>query len=200
MRHNSEKLLNRAALISGVFLMCSFGLLSAGYKFPESKPKSKKVFKKEVIALESKFFTKPSLDEFLLNKADEVIVESIPYTEEELDMLSRVIFAEAGSDCISDEHQQLVGAVVLNRIADPRFPDTMKEVIWAKGQYACIQNGTYWLEPSERAIENARKVLSGEVTTPNNLVFQAEFIQGEVYKTFKTPYSTTYFCLGQEFV
>lgn len=192
MRHDSEKVLNRAALISGIFLMCSFGLLSAGCKFPETG----KVFKKEVSVRECTSFTKPSLEEFLLNEANEVVAKSAPYTEEELDMLSRVIFAEAGSDCISDEHQQLVGAVVLNRIADLRFPDTMKEVIWAKGQYACIQNGTYWLKPSERAIENARKVLSGEVITPTNLVFQAEFIQGEVYKTFETPYSTTYFCLG----
>lgn len=196
MRHDSEKILNRAALISGIFLMCSFGLLSAGYDFP----KTGKVFKKEVSVRECTSFAKSSLEEFLLNETNEVVAESAHYTEEELDMLSRIIFAEAGSDCISDEHQQLVGAVVLNRIADPRFPDTMKEVIWAKGQYACTQNGTYWLEPSERAIENARKVLSGEVITPNNLVFQAEFVQGEVYKTFETPYSTTYFCLGQEFI
>lgn len=118
------------------------------------------------------------------------------YTEEELDMLSRIIFAEAGSDCISDEHQQLVGAVVMNRVADPRFPNTIKEVIWEKGQYACIDNGTYYLEPSERAIKNAKKVLCGEVVTPPDMVYQAEFVQGEVYKSFDTPWSTTYFCLG----
>lgn len=125
------------------------------------------------------------------------ITETPKYTEKELDMLSRIIFAEAGSDCISDEHQQLVGMVVINRINDPRFPDTMEGVIMAKGQYACVDNGSYYMQPSERAIENAKKVLNGEVTAPKEMVYQAEFVQGyEVYKIFNTPWSTTYFCLG----
>lgn len=123
--------------------------------------------------------------------------EALAYTEDELYLLSHLIYGEAGSDCISDEHQQLVGAVAMNRVADDRFPDTLYEVIYAKGQYACVKDGNFDLEPSERAIQNAIAVLNGEVECPADLVFQAEFEQGyAVWKTFDTPYSRTYFCLG----
>lgn len=157
---------------------------------------------KSVQSIENQFIEYCNEEKDIVYNSNECIVESklesnTTYTEEELDMLSRVIHGEAGSDCISDEHQQLVGAVVMNRIKDPRFPNTMEEVIMAEGQYDCVKRGTYYEQPSERTIENAKKVLNGEVVVPPDLVFQANFKQGyEVYKIFDTPYSRTYFCLG----
>jgi len=123
--------------------------------------------------------------------------EDIAYTEDELYLLSHLIQAEAGSDCISNEHQQLVGAVAMNRVADERFPDTLYNVIYQSGQYSCVNSGTFYLDPTDRAVENAIAVLNGEVECPDDLVFQAEFAQGyAVWKTFHTPFSRTYFCLG----
>lgn len=120
-----------------------------------------------------------------------------PYTDEELDIMSRVIYAEAGSDWISDEQQQLVGMVVMNRVKDSRFPNTIKEVVFQKGQYACTWDGNFNKTPNKRAIENAKCVLEGKVECPENVIFQAEFKQGKgVYKVFKSKYSTTYFCFG----
>lgn len=112
----------------------------------------------------------------------------------ELEILSRVIYAEAGSDCIPDECQQLVAMVVLNRVNDPRYPNNIYDVVFQKGQYACTWDGGFKKQPNERAIANAKKALDGEVACPPNVLGQAGFVQGAVYKSFPTPWSTVYFC------
>lgn len=120
------------------------------------------------------------------------------WSDEELELLAKLIYCEAGSDEISDEHQQLVAQVVINRVNDDRFPNTISEVIYQKGQYACVGN-TRWgsEEVPERCYNNALKALNGEVQAPGDLIFQANFEQGtEIYKIFKTSYSITYFCKG----
>lgn len=100
------------------------------------------------------------------------------YTQEDLYLLARVIHCEAGSDWLTDEHQLAVGSVVLNRVADSRFPNTISGVVYQKGQYACVPNGMINRTPSERAVKNARYLLENGVTTPTNVVWQAQFKQG----------------------
>ena len=46
----------------------------------------------------------------------------VPYTEEDLDLLARLITAEMGASWVSDEMQLYVGSVVLNRMQHPLFP------------------------------------------------------------------------------
>lgn len=119
------------------------------------------------------------------------------YTAEELDLLARIINAEAG--IMSDEAQQLTGNVVLNRVDDARFPNTIKEVIYQKGQYAPTWNGAIKKEPTQRAISNAKRLLEGERFCDGTVVWQAEFKQGKgVYKKITETINgytyTMYFC------
>jgi spore germination cell wall hydrolase CwlJ-like protein len=119
------------------------------------------------------------------------------YTYSDLILLARLIDREAGSSWLTDEHQQLVGAVVLNRVKSEWFPNSIQDVVYQKGQYACINSSKWEQEPSQRALENAQKVLEGKVFCPDNIVFQAEFKQGSgVYKVFYNEYTNTntYFC------
>lgn len=104
---------------------------------------------------------------------------STAYSQAELDLLARVIYCEAGSSWLTDEHQLAVGSVVLNRVADSRFPNTISGVVYQKGQYSCVPNGMINRTPSERAINNARYLLENGVTIPTNVVWQAQFKQGK---------------------
>ena len=52
------------------------------------------------------------------------------YTEEELDLLARLIYSEGGIE--SYETQLKIGSVVMNRVDDPYFPNTIREVIYQK--------------------------------------------------------------------
>ena len=135
------------------------------------------------------------------------------YTQEELDLLARVIYAEVGCTWIPDWVQQMVGSVVLNRVEDSRFPDTVKGVITQPGQYStkyatveaanAIQatdskNGTYYYGICEDSVKAA---MMGQVEMPSNVLYQANFSQGKgVWKSvyFNSGWyaSTSYFCYG----
>ena len=117
-----------------------------------------------------------------------------PYTEEDLYILSHIISAEAGN--CSEDMMLSVGSVVLNRVQDDRFPDTIEEVVFQQGQYSPTWNGAYYAEPTEAACEVAKTLLEEGPTIDPSVVWQAEFPQGQgVYDTIDSPWGTTmYFC------
>lgn len=107
------------------------------------------------------------------------------WNDEEL--LARIIFAEAGGS--TEEDMLLVGNVVLNRVASNRFPNTIREVIFAPGQYAPTWDGAIHKTPSQKAWDCAEKLLNGERFCPENVVFQAQFKQGSgVWKKVNNHY------------
>lgn len=110
------------------------------------------------------------------------------YTEADLEMLALVIYQEAGGDACSDETRLMVGNVVLNRVADDRFPDSIEEVLLQKRQYGRLYwTGLVWPERAdkpgeahavERAYKCAEEVLNGTRLLPDDVIWQAEFPQG----------------------
>ena len=119
------------------------------------------------------------------------------WTEDDLHMLAAVIYYEAGSDECTDRHQQLVGQVVVNRMYSTEFPNTIYDVIAQPMQYSSynmvINNMGTDVIP-QRCYDNALAVLNNDVDCPSDIVWQAGFIQGEIYEVYYTTYSTTYFC------
>lgn len=103
-------------------------------------------------------------------------------------MLAHLIGGEAGADWCTDELQLMVGSVVLNRMASDKFPNTMEEVIFQKGQYSVTWNGAYENEPTERTVANARYLLLNGPTIPSDVLFQANFPQGKTYKLVQGVY------------
>lgn len=133
-------------------------------------------------------------------EAEVVVVEEpepveIPeptYTEEELDALALVIYQEAGGDACSDETRLMVAQVVMNRVADARFPNTIQEVLTQEAQYGRLHwTGLVWPEraswPEEayavdRAYDLAEAILGGAIVgiLPADVVFQCEYVLGEI--------------------
>lgn len=116
------------------------------------------------------------------------------YTDDDLYVLSHIISAEAGN--CSEDMMLSVGSVVLNRVADDRFPDTISEVVFQEGQYAPTWDGAYYNEPTEAAKKVAKRLLEEGSAIDASVVFQAEFPQGNgVYDTIESPFGTVmYFC------
>ena len=112
----------------------------------------------------------------------------IAYTDEELELLACAIYCEAGGDACSDETRRMVGEVILNRAADPRFPASIAGVLTQKSQYGRFHwTGVVWPsraahepEAVERAYRCAEAVLTEPRLLPEDVVFQAEFVQGEI--------------------
>lgn len=113
------------------------------------------------------------------------------YTEQDAIYLACIIYAEAGSDWCTDAHQRAVASVVINRVNDDRFPDTIYDVLHEAGQYPYTCNNTTY---DDRAMENAIYVLENGPTVSG--VFQANFVQGsEIVAIFSYEgHSTTYIC------
>lgn len=71
----------------------------------------------------------------------EVVVEPEPEeppatlaTQEEIELIALCVMAEAEGEC--EYGQRLVIDVILNRVDDPHFPDTIYDVIYQKNQFA----------------------------------------------------------------
>ncbi len=80
-------------------------------------------------------------------------------SKEEVELLSRVIYGEARGEDF--EGQVAVGAVVLNRLKDPRFPKTMRGIIYQTGAFTAVKDKQIHLEPDDQAYKAAEAALSG---------------------------------------
>ena len=133
------------------------------------------------------------------------------YTYEDIRILATTVYYEAGST--TEQLRQYVAQVALNRVADSRFPNTVKGVITQPGQYntkyAAMEtaqtiknkdaaNGTYNWETCKNSVKQA---MMGKVDMPSNVLYQANFSQGKgLWKSvyFNSGYfaNTSYFCYG----
>ena len=118
-----------------------------------------------------------------------VLQEELPvYTAEDLETLALVIYQEAGGDDCSDETRLMVGTVVLNRVADDRYPDTIADVATEYRQYGRLYwTGLKWpmradkaeeAHAVKRAYDCAIQLLDGDRALPEDVIYQAEFPQG----------------------
>ena len=76
-----------------------------------------------------------------------------------VNLLARLISAEARGEPYSG--QVAVGAVVLNRIEHPSFPDTISGVIYQPGAFTCITDGQFNQPVQDSAYRAARDALNG---------------------------------------
>ena len=88
-----------------------------------------------------------------------------PYSDEELDILSRVIQHEAGYELLRG--RIAVGNVIMNRVHSPASPDTVSGVVYARNQFPGATNAT----PREGAILAARLALEGVNLVPGAYYF-----------------------------
>lgn len=118
----------------------------------------------------------------------------------DLELLAHIIQCEAGSDFITDEEQLLVGSVVLNRVKNPQFPNSIREVIFAPGQYQPTWDGSWEANPpNERTLKNAAYLLKNGSIAPENVLYQAGSVLGTgIYKQFwhEELKNYTYICYG----
>ena len=74
-------------------------------------------------------------------------------------LLARLISAEARGETYLG--QVAVGAVVLNRVEHPSFPDSISGIIYQKGAFSCIDDGQFYQPVADSAYKAARDALNG---------------------------------------
>lgn len=85
------------------------------------------------------------------------------YDSEALYWLSHIIYCESGNQPLAGK--VAVGNVVMNRVADPRFPNTIYDVLFQKNQFSPVSSGSIHREPNWDSIVAAKLVLDGAEVT-----------------------------------
>lgn len=111
------------------------------------------------------------------------IVEPVPYAQEprygdltlsneDMNLIARLICAEGESE--SFEGQQAIAEVILNRLVSEEFPSTVKNVIYAEGQFLGSQQMGN-VEPTYTQYKAIERALYGPYLLPEDVVFFATF-------------------------
>jgi len=81
------------------------------------------------------------------------------FSSSDVYLLAKIIHAEARGESYTG--QVAVGAVILNRVKNPSFPNTISGVVFQTGAFDCVYDGQLWLTPDEEALRAARDALAG---------------------------------------
>lgn len=110
-------------------------------------------------------------------------------TDEEITLLAKLVYEEARGESILG--QRVVVSVVLNRVLDDRFPDTIHEVIYQTGQFSPaykLKNTT----PTKTQYDVVKMVLSEtNPLIPANVVY---FSTSPIGNTIYEKIGEHYFC------
>lgn len=82
------------------------------------------------------------------------------FSSSDIDLLARVISAESRGEPYAG--QVAVGAVILNRMEHPSFPNTLSGVIYQPGAFSCLYDGGINAPVAESAYRAARDAINGQ--------------------------------------
>ncbi|MBF4694621.1 cell wall hydrolase [Fusibacter sp. Q10-2] len=109
-------------------------------------------------------------DQFEWDETDPIV---IPYTDEDLLWLARIVNVESSDS--SMDMKLAIANVVLNRVKSSNFPSTVYDVIYQEGKYKQFppahRESFLTLQPSKNSIVAAKKALTGENNVGECLYF-----------------------------
>jgi len=81
------------------------------------------------------------------------------YSSADITLLAKLIAAEARGESYTG--QVAVGAVVLNRVRHPSFPDTVAGVIYQKGAFSAVNDSNWSVSPNATSRKAAQDAING---------------------------------------
>jgi len=123
-----------------------------------------------------KWYADEQLAELVSLQADEEAIPAIsmneaePFTEDDLVLLAKITQVETGYETY--EGQLAVANVILNRVKDSRFPDSIKEVIYSGKQFPPAHNGLLdKSKPNASVMRAAKDALNGKNNVEDAVYF-----------------------------
>ncbi|MFT8362379.1 MAG: spore cortex-lytic enzyme [Sporolactobacillus sp.] len=81
------------------------------------------------------------------------------YSRSDINLMANAVYGESrGEPYIG---QVAVGAVIINRVSDPRFPNNISDVIFQPGAFTAVSDGQIWLTPNETAKKAVMDAING---------------------------------------
>lgn len=115
-----------------------------------------------------------------------VLAGRVPYIRADFDLLARIIIAEADSESFLTK--VAVGAVVLNRVLSPLFPNTIPGVVYQVDEVGAYQfepvlNGWINVPASEESRRAAQVALNGADPTEGALFFFESWVKNSFLRS-----------------
>jgi hypothetical protein len=120
------------------------------------------------------------------------LIAAWEHRKEEINLLAEVIYHENWHTDKEHLAAYYTGAVVMNRVNSSAWPNTVKEVLYQRGQYSTTKL-FYTKEIPQECYDMARDIYkNGTPDVPENVIFQAMRPLGKTWKKV----NTDYFCYG----
>lgn len=112
-------------------------------------------------------------EQLTIEVKDLSLIDTLGLTEEDEILLAQIAMAEAEGESVKGK--ALVMLVVLNRVEDDSFPDTIDEVILQDNpvQFTSTVDGRYGLEPNEECWEALEMIEDGWDESQGALYFES---------------------------
>lgn len=97
---------------------------------------------------------------YLENRGDsQVAAQKGTVSSNDVWVLAKCIHGEARGETYTG--QVAVGAVIINRVKNPNFPNSVYGVIFEPGAFDAVSDGQYYQAPSDSSVKAARAAISG---------------------------------------
>ena len=116
----------------------------------------------------------------------------VDLSEEDMRLFAKLLWLETRGETY--DGQRAVAEVILNRLVSPNFPNTIRGIIYAEGQFPCtedIPDAT----PSQTQYEAIERALKGPYILPKEVVFYAKYKEN---KNFWGQIGAHYFCYSYD--
>ncbi|SFC82791.1 cell wall hydrolase [Clostridium uliginosum] len=111
----------------------------------------------------------------LYNQDDNVLevfshnTQKLYITEADIQLMAKLVYAESIGEPY--EGKVAVASVVLNRTINPKFPNTIKDVILQKNAFSCVKNGDIKATPNQACYDAVYDAIKGADPTNEALFF-----------------------------
>ncbi len=87
----------------------------------------------------------------------------------DIDLMAKLVYCESRGEPF--EGQVAVASVVLNRVMNPQFPNTISGVIFQKNAFSCVTNGKLEANPTKACYDAVYEAIKGKDPTNEALFF-----------------------------
>ena len=90
-------------------------------------------------------------------------------TQSDIYLMSQIVYAESKGEPF--EGKVAVASVILNRVLNSGFPDTIEEVVFQPYAFSCVVDGQISVEPTQECFDAVYEALNGNDPTGEALFF-----------------------------
>lgn len=117
-----------------------------------------------------------NIEDNYINLSDEDYIQvfkennqMIYLTKSDIHLMSQIVYAESKGEPF--EGKVAVASVILNRVLNSGFPDTIQDVIFQPRAFSCVVNGKIEVVPTQECFDAVYEALSGNDPTGDAVFF-----------------------------